>query len=91
LNDWIKNIEFCYIGSSIKLHENDPKSSIVLSFNDTFDVLPDNEYLQILFIESTTKPKVIADLIIWRNHLFDLINEPRHNKDTKSELICNVR
>jgi hypothetical protein len=80
-----------YIESSIKLHEKDPESSVVLGFNETFDIFSDDEYFQILFIKSKNKSKVIADHIFWRNYLIDLINEPRNNKDIHSELISTVR
>ncbi len=86
-----KSIKFYSIESSIELHEKDPKSATVLSFNEAFDISSDNEYYQILFIDSKTKSKIIADFVFLSKHLFDLINESKRNKNVQSELPYNVR
>lgn len=73
------------------IKENTLESTTMLSFDETFDVLTDNEYYQILFIEATDTPRVITDFVFWSKHLFDLINESKHKKSNQSELLCNVR
>ncbi len=44
-----------------------------------------------ILIESKSKPKAIADIVFWRNHLLDLVNDSRHDKNNKSGLYCSVR
>jgi hypothetical protein len=88
MHQW--HIPSFYIGS-IELYEKDPESPIVRSFGETFDSFSDDEYFQILFIESNNEPKVIADLILWHNHLLDLIHDSKHNKDSKSQSLYSVR
>jgi hypothetical protein len=73
------------------LEERDPESAVVLSDNETYDLSTDDEYFQILFIRSMPKLNAIGDIIFWQNNLLDFVNDPRYNKDIKSELSYSVR
>ncbi|CAF1194932.1 unnamed protein product [Adineta steineri] len=76
---------------TIKLKEKDSKLSIVLACNETFDMLADDDFCQILFINSNSKTDVFADLTLQRNDLVDeyTINSSYH-KNHQPELICSV-
>jgi hypothetical protein len=72
------------------LEPSDPSSSTVLSLKETFDWhIDEGNHCQILFL--TPKSKVKADVILWFNHLSELVKDRRHNKQIQPELLCSVR
>lgn len=75
----------------MKLQEDTREPTKIFSFNDTFDVLSDNEYYQILFIESITTTRVISDFVFWSKHLFVLVNESKSKGSNQREFPFNVR
>lgn len=44
-----------------------------------------------LFLTSKTKPKARADIILWFDHLLDLLKDHRNTTETQSELTCSVK
>jgi hypothetical protein len=74
------------------LEPTDLTSTFVIAINETFDWnFNEGNYCQIIFLTSKTKPQARADAILWFNHLFELITDRRHKKETQSELLCSVR
>jgi len=74
------------------LAPNNSVSALVRSLNETFDWnIDDGNYCQLVFVTSKSKSKVIADIILWFNHLLEYVNDGRHNKDSQAELLCTVR
>jgi len=83
---------FLYLDGTIILEPTDLASAFVLSVNETFDWhINEGNYCQIIFLTSKSKPKAIADVILWFNHLLDLIKDRRYKKEIQPELLCSVR
>ncbi len=79
------------IGSSTQLEEKDPESASVISFNDTYNLSPETEFFQILFLDSKNELKIIADIIFYRSHLLSLLEYRTQNGDIQQKFINNVR
>ena len=80
---------FC-LDSSVLLGQTDSSTALVRSIGDTFDwTHSDGNYCQLIFLTSKSKSKVIADIILWYDHLLKLVNDRRH-KESQTELLCSV-
>ncbi|UJR16432.1 hypothetical protein I4U23_003334 [Adineta vaga] len=72
--------------SEIKLQEKDSKSSVILAFDETFDLLNNDEYCQILFIQSKLG-KPIGDITLSRIKLIEqYICDSGYKQDSFPEL-----
>ncbi|CAF1438602.1 unnamed protein product [Adineta steineri] len=77
---------------TIKLKEKDSKLSIVFACNETFDMLADDDFCQILFIKSNAKTDVLVDLTLQRNGLINeyTINSTYHKNYQPELLSCRL-
>ncbi|CAF1620778.1 unnamed protein product [Adineta ricciae] len=89
---------FCYVkkltnlplsdDSSVILTQSDASTALVRSIGDTFDwTNSDGNYCQLIFLKS--KSKVIADIILWYDHLLKLVSDRRH-KESQTDLLCST-
>ncbi|UJR30042.1 hypothetical protein I4U23_017587 [Adineta vaga] len=77
--------------SSIILAPTDPSAAYVRSIGETFDwIIQEGKYCQLIFLTSKSKSKVLADIILWFDHLLELVNDRRHNKEFQTELPCST-
>jgi hypothetical protein len=87
----IENEELILDGSVI-LEPTDLASAFVVGPNETFDWnINEGNYCQILFLTSKLKPTARGDAVLWFDHLINLLKDQRHQKDSKTELLCSVR
>jgi hypothetical protein len=64
---------------------------VVLSWNEPYDLALDDEFFQLLFVESKDEPKVITDIIFYQHYLFDLLTCSIKNDDKQGEIFFYVR
>ena len=88
----MRNENFILDGPII-LEQSDLASAFVVGHNETFDWnINEGNYCQILFLlPSTPKPVVQSDVVLWFDHLLNLLNDQRHQRESKTELPCSVR
>ena len=72
------------------MDETDPDSSLVFSFNESYDIPPDNEFFQILFLQSGHETKVINDIVFYRSYLLDILECWVKIRDIQQQLITYV-
>jgi hypothetical protein len=83
---------FIFADDSVILEPTDLASAFVVGHNETFDWnINEGNYCQILFLTSKSKPVAKGDAILWFDHLINLLNDQRHQKESKTELLCSVR
>ncbi|CAF3880581.1 unnamed protein product [Rotaria sp. Silwood1] len=74
---------------TIKLEPNEFITPIVISINETFDWnINDGNYCQIICL--TPNSTILADTILWFDHLLNLTNDPRYDEKAQSELPCSI-
>ncbi|CAF0966779.1 unnamed protein product [Rotaria sordida] len=74
---------------TIILEPSGPTTTFVVSINETFDWNRNQgNYCQIICL--TTKSKVIADTVLWFDHLLGLITDRKYNGKVQSELPCSM-
>ncbi|CAF1130746.1 unnamed protein product [Adineta ricciae] len=76
--------------SSVILAQTDSSTALVRSIGDTFDwTNSDGNYCQLIFLTSKSKSKVIADVILWYDHLLKLLDDRRY-KESETDLLCST-